>query len=118
MSYEVEQIDHRRFTRRLNASPITGQLRVVPAPGQSRGFRASGVSTCLRQTGYRLLRIPETDDRSNPDNSLAADQGTAIHVRIQEQLAGGDMLYRYPDGTKAIEVDLRQSYLPSPSGGH
>ena len=106
MTYEVEQIDHKRFTVRLNKAPIAGQLRVVPPRSQARGFRASGVSTCLRQTGYRLLRIPETDDRSNPDNSLAADQGTAIHVRIQEQLAGGDMLYHYPGGP-AIEVDLR-----------
>jgi len=104
--YVVTRIDHTRFTERLNTHRIAGSLKIIPEPYQSKGFRASALSTCLRQTGYRLLNIAPTSDTYNPDNALAADQGTALHVRIQEQLVGAGMVYQHPEGP-AIEVSLK-----------
>lgn len=104
--YTVERVDHSRFTARLNTHRIAGALAITPEPYQSRGFRASALSTCLRQTGYRLLGIAPTSDTYNPDNLLAADQGTALHVRIQEQLVGAGMVYRHA-GKPAIELSLK-----------
>lgn len=114
-SYVVERIPHERFTARLNTHRISGPLRVVPEPFQAKGFRSSGLSTCLRQTGYRLLKITPTQDTYNPDNLLAADQGTALHVRVQEQLVGAGMVYTHPTylapGRQhaAIELSLKDT---------
>ncbi|MDB5057245.1 MAG: hypothetical protein JWO59_717 [Chloroflexi bacterium] len=113
--YVIERVDHTRFTKRLNSFRISGSLRIVPEPSQSRGFRASGLSTCLRQTGYRLLGIKQTDDTYNQDNQLAADQGTAIHVRIQQQLVGAGMVLRHANyqhaerRDAALELSLDQT---------
>lgn len=104
--YAVTRVDHARFTERLNTHRIAGPLRITPEPHQSKGFRASSLSTCLRQTGYRLLGIAQSNDTYSPDNLLAADQGTALHVRIQEQLVGAGMVYRHED-KPAIELSLK-----------
>jgi hypothetical protein len=111
--YRVERLPHERFTARLNTHQITGPLTITPEPHQSKGFRASGLSTCLRQTGYRLLGIVQTDVTYVVDNQLAADQGTALHIRIQEQLVGAKMVYAHPDGGQpAIEVSLKDVTMP------
>ena len=111
MRYAIQHIDHLPFTARLNAARITTPLKVEPAPYmQSTGFRASGLYGCLRQVGYRLAKTAPTHDTYEPDYQLAADQGTALHCRIQEQLVASGLAVTH-QGTPAIEVVIQTPLL-------
>ncbi len=105
-SYTIESLDHRPLTARLDRVRLTGPLRVTPPPyRQSTGWRASGLGSCLRQVGYRLLDLPATHDTYVPSWTLSADIGTTIHTRIQEQLVGSGLAVLV-GGVPAIEVPL------------
>lgn len=101
IAYPVAVVPHDRLSKRI-ASAATEKVQ----HGQSRGFRASSLSTCLRQTGYKIRGIAPTEDRFNPDHAMAADQGTVIHEHLQRHMIAADLVIDYPGFGPAIELPL------------
>lgn len=107
LGYVIQRIDHRPFSKRIDATKIDGvRLPTRPREAQSKGFRASGLADCLRRIGYRLLGVPASNDTYNPDWEMAADMGSAAHINFQKHLIAAGMLYEHPEFGPAVELPL------------
>ena len=117
MTYTITKIDHRAFSKRIDATRIDGvELPRREKEVQSRGWRASGLAGCLRKTAYGLLGFKKTHDTYNADYERAADQGTLLHDNVQRHMiAAGDMLYEHPTFGPAVELSLTHCCAPGRS---
>ena len=113
--YLVEEIDHRPFSKRIDAARIDGvKLPDRPWEKQSRGWRASGLAHCLKQQAYAMLGHTPSVDTYNPDYERAAGQGTWLHENVQKHMiACGDLVYAHPVYGPGVELRLDRCCDPA-----
>lgn len=99
--YIVRAVPVEGLSKRLDAA-----AKPEEQPHQAKGFRASGLAYCLRQPGYAMTGVPETDAVYNVNYELAAAQGTVIHDHVQRHLLAAGLVYDYPGIGPALELSL------------